>query len=192
MSRKRCAVISKAEGNCRRQKAWRVRTKADKGKRVAFAETCAMRYQLMKAKSLADKDALFFERCVDQNNTQLIQTPVGLIRYSITNSQFAIKLEQDCVVLNMDGNGAYGVVVKKGLYCYKINVANQNGDGKVKFCCVENFYEKPSFQHRQQNTKVIRVSKACNIDFEKSSLNALSKIKALRNCTAPYVGMSKT
>ena len=89
----------------------------------------------------------------------------------------------------MKGNGAYGLVVRKGLYCYKLTVASQDGKGDVKLLCVENFYDTLTAQDRKNNTKLIRRSKACSISFEKSSLNMLSKIKDLRYCTAPYVGM---
>ena len=181
--------LKKAKGTNSRQQTWRDRTNEDPEKSTAHKNKCALAYRKKKNTLLSEGGPLFVEHCVDQHDKKLIHTPVGFIRYSSSNSHFAIRLKNDCIVLNMKGNGAYGLVVRKGLYCYKLTVASQDGKGDVKLLCVENFYDTLTDQDLKNNTKLIRCSKSCSISFEKSSLRMLSKIKDLRYCIAPYVGM---
>jgi hypothetical protein len=176
-----------------RQRIWRQRIKKNPERYAAYLKECATRSKEKKAKMLSEENLLFIEQCVDQKDKKLIDTPVGLIRHC-SSDHFAIQLKDDCTVLNMNGNGAYGLVIKKGLYCYKINVDTEDGKGKngkneVKFYCVEKLYPNSSDGKQKNKNKTIRLQKACHISFEKNSLNMLSKIKDLRNCTAPYVGM---
>lgn len=191
----RLKEIERVQQNNKRQQRWRDRTNSSETKSIEFKNKCASRYMEKKAQLLLDKNSLFVEHCVDQKGKRMIRTAVGLIRYSDSNSQFAIQLEGDCTVLNKNrGNGAYGLVVKKGFYCFKINAVSKtnavsqdgNAEGDVKFRCAERLYEN----QRSFCTKTIRFSKAYNIGFEKNSLNVISEINDLKQCTAPYVGMS--
>jgi hypothetical protein len=188
---KRLKEIERVQQTNKRQQRWRDRTNSSETKSIDFKNKCASRYMKKKAQLLLDKNSLLVEHCVDQKGKRMINTPLGLIRYSDSNSQFAIQLEGDCTVLN-PGHGAYGLVVKKGFYCFKINAVSQDGkaEGDVKFRCVEHFYGNKPTQKHKSNTKTIRFSKAYNISFEKNSLNVISEINDLKQCTAPYVGMS--
>ena len=179
----------------KRSQRWRDNLRKSKKKRMVYKETCHLRYLARKELSLHTKNLLFIENCVDEKNKPLINTPVGLIRYSDSTSRFEIQLGDDCTALNMDGNGSYGLVVRKGLYCYKINFAMNaktptGQQDYVYICLVKKLYEQLSTQDRKRNTRRIHLSKPSNIVFENNSLNVISKIKDLKNCTAPYLGMS--
>jgi hypothetical protein len=152
------------------------------------------RERYLKSKSKhelkSDEYCLHSKYCVDDQKQILITTPVGLIRYNPHKSKFKLQLESDCTALNVKGNGSYGLAIRKGSYCYKISVATQEGKGgvadKVNICCVKNFCDKVD---ENNSVKSIRLSKACQISFEKNSLYEISQIRDLRDCTASYIGM---
>ena len=185
----------KADDSKRRSQTWRDNVKKNEERKIAYKEKCHLRYLKTKGKlNLQGRNSLVVEHCIDEKYEPIINTPVGLIRYIHTTSNFEIQLQHECTVLNMDGNGSYGLIIMKGLYCYKINVATQaetpTATDLVYIYRVKQLYEKLHKEYKKNNTKIIHLSKPCNISFEHNSLNVISKIKDLRNCTAPYVGMS--
>lgn len=153
-----------------------------------YQDSRRKRYQKAKAKLKSEENCLLLKHCVNNQNKNLIKTPVGLIEYSLHNSHFVVHLESDCTALNVKGNGSYGLAVKKGSYCYKISVATQDGKGgvenKVNIRCVKKFHDKVD----EIVVKSIRLSKACHTSFERESLHEVSKIKDLKHCTASYIG----
>lgn len=161
------------------------------GHKKEYKDKRHIRYVNSKLKLKSDENCLLFKHCVDTQNNNLITTPVGLIMYNQRKSHFELQLESDCTALNVKGSGSYGLVVRKGNYCFKISVATQEGKksemgDKVNICCVNKLNDTVD----KDRVKSIRISNTCHISFEKDSLKEISKIAHLRHCTASYIGKS--
>ena len=199
-------IRTKKAANARRQQRYRdTHTNSED-----YKTRNRIRNQIAKDKKNSDENSLILKHCSDMYGKSHIETPVGSIRYSQSRSHFELLLTSDSTPLNSDntilksdnttscvkGCGSYGLVVMKGKYCYKINVATQgmedeanDGSLKINFYFVDEF-KLPKEKVDRSRFKSIRFSKGSNISFEKDSLYDISKVKELRQCTAPYVGKS--